>query len=290
VRLGPTGRRRATAALGLGAFALSATFLFASCQAAAQPVRIGPLDPRTVLTVPTRAPTPTVFPAPNPPTPEPPRPIPTVAALGSQPRPTSAPVAPTSTPNEAEKLRRTVRSVVRIQTDDGGGTGFVVRGRAGNVVVTNRHVIQDATSIVLITPDGNAYRTTVLQQGRTADLAALQIGSLPFPALGTADDRALRPGDPLYVVGFALGTRLLGDPTITRGVFSGRRFLDGVDHVQTDAAMNHGNSGGPVVNANGDVVGIATRGILGDDGRLAPGLNFALPWSVARDVLDQALG
>src|SRR5690606_39597118 len=55
----------------------------------------------------------------------------------------------------------------------------------------------------------------------------------------------LRAGDPLYVIGFALGDELLGDPTVTRGVLSGRRMYGQVDYIQTDAAMNPGNSGGP---------------------------------------------
>jgi S1-C subfamily serine protease len=103
------------------------------------------------------------------------------------------------------------------------------------------------------------------------------------PAATLRNSADLQSAEPLYVVGYPLGTKLgIEEITFTRGIFSARRQTpNGVWYVQTDATMNHGNSGGPVGDANGNVVGVATF-VLRDSN----GLNFAVASDEIRAFLD----
>ena len=127
----------------------------------------------------------------------------------------------------------------------------------------------------------------MLTRDPVVDIALLEVADgLSLEPLARGDSQRLAPGDPLYVVGFALGTELLGDPTVTRGVLSGRRVVDGVEYLQTDAAMNPGNSGGPVLDGEGRVVGMAIGVIRETRGIPIEGVNFALAIEELQAFLD----
>ena len=244
------------------------------------------------LTVPTRAPTPT----PGVPTPAPTAPPaaspPTVVATPAVARPAPAPGGPPAAATSAAALVRTAtRSVARIRADRNTGTGFTVRQRDNEaLLVTNAHVVRDARSVSIIAPDGSEHPATVLNRDDEIDLALIAVADMTaMPPMALGNSAALRPGDSLYVIGFALGTDLLGDPTVTRGVVSGQRLIGEVDYIQTDAAMNPGNSGGPVFNAAGEVVGVATWGMRERRGEEILGINFAIPSNLVREVVDRWL-
>jgi serine protease Do len=184
-------------------------------------------------------------------------------------------------------VKMVVLSVVQVRTDLGLGTGFVlsVSGQQ-NVVVTNQHVIANASELSIITPDGIEHVAGLLRQDEAKDLAFLTSdGTNGMPVLNSGQSDRLQAGDQLYVVGFALGTDLLGDPTVTRGIVSGRRQIGGRDFIQTDASMNPGNSGGPIVDALGNVIGVATWGIRGENGEVIQGINFGIPIEIVIDEL-----
>jgi len=141
--------------------------------------------------------------------------------------------------------------------------------------------------VTVIAPDGAEHPAHVLTRDPVVDIALLEVADgLSLEPLARGDSQRLAPGDPLYVVGFALGTELLGDPTVTRGVLSGRRVVDGVEYLQTDAAMNPGNSGGPVLDGEGRVVGMAIGVIRETRGIPIEGVNFALAIEELQAFLD----
>jgi serine protease Do len=192
--------------------------------------------------------------------------------------------------SEGTPIRASIQSVVSVRTDAGScGTGFAVaRVDSGTVVATCKHVTDGSPeSISVVLPDGTMQDATLLSSEESSDLAFILvegIDHLPILELDYADD--LEVTDRLYVVGFAFGPSLLGDPSITQGILSGRRMIGGVDWLQTDAVVNPGNSGGPVLNLDGYVVGVASWKIAGTDEVRAEGIGFAAPSELVQTELD----
>ena len=170
--------------------------------------------------------------------------------------------------------------------DEGAGSGIIVR--PDGYIVTSAHVVLNAEEIKVNLPNGESYAATVVGRDRVTDLAVIKIDAenLPTVTFGTSDD--IRVGDWVVVLGNALALR--GGPTVTLGIISakGRTFNTErgplYDMIQTDAAINEGNSGGPLVNLNGEVVGISTA-ILPN----AEGIGFAVSSSVARPIIDSLI-
>ncbi len=254
----------ATVLAGALAVALGVVLALRLQQPPARPV----LDPRVQLTV---------------------TPIPTLPPLDVTPVRTSTPTpaalsTPAATPlavssSEIDNpARAAIDSVVQVRTARSQGTGFAWSRRGtALVIVTAAHVVEAASTVTVIAPDGTEHPTSVLTRDPVVDIALLEVADgLSLEPLARSDAQRLAPGDPLYVVGFALGTELLGDPTVTRGVLSRRRIIDEVEYLQTDAAMNPGNSGGPVLDSRGRVVGVAVAVIRNAQGIPLEELNFAV--------------
>jgi serine protease Do len=161
------------------------------------------------------------------------------------------------------------------------GSGFIIR--ADGLIVTNNHVIEDSTRIEVFLYNGETATATVVGRDPIGDLALLQMSSevsLSVVPLGSSE--ALRVGEFVVAIGSPFGF----EHTITFGIVSGihRRFMrSGVvgGYIQTDAAINVGNSGGPLVNMQGEVVGINTATIGRGE------LGFAIPIDAAKAVLPQ---
>jgi serine protease Do len=125
------------------------------------------------------------------------------------------------------------------------GSGFIID--SSGLIVTIKHVIEDASHLTVTLQDNATYRATLLGQGIEADIALLKIEALrPLPAVTFGDSDAIRPGDPVLAIGSPLG---LGG-SVSAGIVSAlnRDIGDSpfADFIQTDAAINHGNSGGPL--------------------------------------------
>ena len=163
------------------------------------------------------------------------------------------------------------------------GSGFIID--PSGLVVTNNHVIADADEISIIMHDGQAYKAKVLGADAKADLALLKLqdapAKLPFVTLGNSDDS--RVGDWVIAIGNPYG---LGG-SVTAGIVSARsRDINAGpydDFIQTDAAINKGNSGGPLFNMKGEVVGINTAIFSQTGGSI--GIGFSIPSNLARPVL-----
>lgn len=168
---------------------------------------------------------------------------------------------------------------------DSGGSGFVVS--ADGYVVTNNHVIEGATKL-RVRLEERYYDATVKGADPATDLALLKIeAGRPLAFLPLGDSDRLRQGD--YVM--AIGNPLLLDHTVTVGVVSAKGRSIGLtrdssfeNFIQTDAAINRGNSGGPLVNLAGEVIGIATAMNGG-----AENIGFAVPVSTLKSVLPQLM-
>jgi hypothetical protein len=161
-----------------------------------------------------------------------------------------------------------------------------VTASADGLVLTNAHVVNGQGTIRVELADGRTLFATVVVADDDADLALLRVPATGLEAAVFGDSTRLKTGDPLVVAGFALD--LPGEPSISRGIFSGRRSLPGAhfDYLQTDAAMNPGVSGGPMLNLTGEVVGINTWGIQNLGGRSIQGVNFAIPAEAAGSFVE----
>jgi len=177
---------------------------------------------------------------------------------------------------------------IEIETDDGvfgggQGTGFIIS--SDGQVVTNAHVVENATDIKVMLYDGTIKSAELVQQDPTRDLAVLKIEGENLPAARLGSSAEVEVGDEVLAIGNALG---LGDtPTVTTGIVSAlERELQLTGSrltrlIQTDAAINPGNSGGPLVNASGEVIGVNTA-IAGN----AEGIGFAISIDHARPVIE----
>lgn len=164
------------------------------------------------------------------------------------------------------------------------GSGFIVD--PAGIVITNNHVIGEANDITVILQDGTRLKAEIVGKDSKVDIAVLKVKSdKPLPAVKFGDSDKLRPGDWVVAIGNPFG---LGG-TVTAGIVSARGRDIGAgsydDYIQTDAAINKGNSGGPLFNADGEVVGINTA-ILSPSGG-SVGIGFAVPTSQAMPVVDQ---
>ena len=201
----------------------------------------------TIAAMPTPTPTPTPVPTATPtPTPSPtatpaPTPTPTPAPTAT-PRPTPTPT-PVPTTTQASSLREIVKqarpSVVRIESQAGGGSGavFEVNGQTA-LIITNHHVIEGVAEVTVTVNDSTPYRGTVMGTDTVRDLAVVKICCGNFSKLPFGDAASLEPGDEVIAIGYALG--LSGEATITRGIVSAVRYDDShqSDVIQTDAALN----------------------------------------------------
>ncbi|MCL0105627.1 trypsin-like peptidase domain-containing protein, partial [Dehalococcoidia bacterium] len=168
-------------------------------------------------------------------------------------------------------------------SDEGSGTGIIIK--SDGFIVTNYHVIQNASDIEVVLWDGTSYSAELVGSDVLTDLAIVKIGAVDLPPIEFGNSQKLRPGDWVFTIGNALA--LKGGPSVTLGIVSGLgRTIktergDLYDMIQTDAAINKGNSGGPLLNLNGEVVGINTAVY-----RSAQGIGFAVSSSVSQSVLN----
>jgi serine protease Do len=168
------------------------------------------------------------------------------------------------------------------------GTGFLID--PSGTIVTNKHVIAGAFRITVTLFDQSQWHAKVLAAAQLLDLAVLKIDvGHPLPFLKFADSDRARIGDPLIVIGNPLG---LGT-SVSSGIISAlHRDLSNTpidDYIQTDAAINHGNSGGPVLDRDGEVLGVATILVTASAGQGSEGLGFAIASKEAEYAVQHLL-
>ena len=163
-------------------------------------------------------------------------------------------------------------SIVLVVTPEGVGSGFVV-GTDGQVV-TNAHVVHELALVSVRIHDQSTYEARVVDRDPSADIAYLQLqGNPPVPAIAIGNSDRVRLGEEVIAIGFPLADEFTENPTITKGVLSGK--TNGL--LQIDAALNPGNSGGPLLNTMGCVIGINTLVVRQAKGIPIEGFGFAIP-------------
>jgi S1-C subfamily serine protease len=206
-----------------------------------------------------------------------------------------------SVPGDSSSMEGVVRlalpAVVQVQTSEGSGSGFFIT--AQGLVATNAHVIGNLQSATIITSSGKAFQSHDIYVDHDRDLALIKIDADGVRFLQISP--TLPPqGSDVVAIGTpgahdATGTILLQN-TVTKGIVSGvRQFSDATvanipgragDWIQTDAAINHGNSGGPLLDRSGNVIGVNTLSFAGK----TPGINFALASTELIQVVNSRLG
>lgn len=172
-----------------------------------------------------------------------------------------------------------------IQEQQGQGSGFITR--SDGVILTNAHVVDGASDVSVTLPDGRSFSGKVLGSDPLTDVAVVKVVASQLPVAPLGDSARVRPGEWAIAIGNPLGL----DNTVTAGIISAIQRTNAVGegqrvpYIQTDAAVNPGNSGGPLINDRGQVIGINTAI------RQAPGagLSFAVPINVARQIASQIL-
>jgi len=165
----------------------------------------------------------------------------------------------------------------------GQGSGFIIS--SDGLILTNAHVVREAKDVTVKLSDRREFTAKVLGSDPTTDIAVLRIDAKDLPTVRLGDARQLEVGDPVLAIGAPYGL----EQTATQGIVSAKgRSLPGdavVPFIQTDAAVNPGNSGGPLFDGTGSVVGINAQ-IYSRSGGFQ-GLSFAIPINVALKVKDQ---
>lgn len=171
-----------------------------------------------------------------------------------------------------------IKSVVTIRTDVGQGTGFIISDEG--YVITNYHVMQNAKSAGIFTYEGETHAVQLIGKNENMDIALLKIDG-EFEKLNLADSDDIQIGEKVIAVGNPLGLQF----SVSEGIVSAvhRPGPNGLEaYIQTDAALNPGNSGGPLINKQGKVIGINNFKIGGGES-----LGFALESNYIEDTVNE---
>lgn len=168
------------------------------------------------------------------------------------------------------------------------GSGFIID--PSGIIVTNKHVIDGALNITVVFDDGDRKSGKLLAVAAMLDVAVVKVDvDHPLPTLQWGDSNALRVGDPVLTIGNPLGLGM----SVSAGIISAlnRDIQDTPfdDYIQTDSAINHGNSGGPMIDVDGHVVGVDTALYNPEEAGGFIGIGFAIPSDSARFVVERLL-
>ena len=196
----------------------------------------------------------------------------------------SSPAAPATPASEDEAdgalslqeiYKKCIGSVVSItasaQSGKSSGTGIVLS--ADGYLITNHHVIENAQVIAVQTSDDRQFQASIIGSDEASDLAVLKVDATDLQPAEFGDSGKLAVGDRVVAIGDPLGAQLRGTMTL----------------IQTDAALNNGNSGGPLINCYGQVIGINTMKLRSYYSTTAEGLGFAIPMAVAKPILEELM-
>jgi serine protease Do len=176
------------------------------------------------------------------------------------------------------------------QVTEGIGSGVILT--TGGYILTNRHVVDNSTSLTVELADGRTFPAAIVREASGTDLALIRIDATGLAAASIGSSAALEVGQTALAIGSPLGTYT---ETVTQGIISGlgrevtvtneltRRQMTLTNLIQTDAAINAGNSGGPLLDAAGNVIGINTA-----TSTSAEGIGFAIPIDAAAELISVA--
>ena len=174
----------------------------------------------------------------------------------------------------------------RIPNQELGSGSGIIYSKDG-YIITNYHVIEDATSVMITLSDGTEYDARIIGSDSSSDLAVLKVEAEKLPAADFGDSSALQIGELVVAIGNPLGY----ENTVTDGIVSGlnRQLTDYIDSatlIQTNATINSGNSGGALVNSRGEVVGINSAKLVASN---AEGMGFALSINEVKPIVEEII-
>ena len=181
----------------------------------------------------------------------------------------------------ADVTENALPSIVQIIAGSGAGTGFIIN--EDGLTVTNRHVVQGNNRVTVRLATGERHQGSVTRRHSILDLAYVKIDShRRFTPIAIGDSNRIRVGEDVIAIGFPLDQSLGQDPTVSVGIISAKRN----NLLQTDASLNPGNSGGPLLNMFGQAVGVVvSRLVSTDEGRPVFGIGFAIPINAVHSEL-----
>lgn len=179
----------------------------------------------------------------------------------------------------ADVVEAAMPAVFTIITPRGWGSGFLIN--QSGIAITNAHVVDTAREFMATMHDGREVQGIVLGVTLDADLALVSLEGDGYEYLRLGVDREVRIGEEVFAIGTP-ENKLLGQ-TVSKGIISGVRELDGESLIQTDAPINQGNSGGPLLSIDGAVIGVVVSKMADSDNN--EGLAFAIPITVALQSL-----
>lgn len=210
-----------------------------------------------------------------------------IGALTEIPLPTPTPASTGLT----QTVSHVVGAVVAINTPAGTGSGFFFED---GLVMTNAHVVSDylrATVVSKFNGINLGITGTVIGVDEELDIAVIEVSKNPErPTLKFGDSRTTQLAEDVLVIGFPL-SNILGEAiSVSKGIISSKRNIDGVEMIQVDAATNPGNSGGPLVNSQGKVIGMVTLKIVNEvANRFFEGTGIAIASNAIQDRLPSLL-
>ena len=179
----------------------------------------------------------------------------------------------------SEIIEEVIPAIVSIKTNIGSGSGFFVR--SNGYLVTNYHVIKGATAASVINSKGETFGVRIVGYSKNADIAVLYINETGFKYLNFVSSVGVKAGEKVIAVGSPIGS----DYTVTQGIISAvDREINGNSYVQIDVPINPGNSGGPLINIEGEVIGMNTLKIPGYEG-----LGFALSADYVKNIVNEII-
>ena len=181
--------------------------------------------------------------------------------------------------DEENAIGKAKKSVVKIVGDYIIGSGFIIS--SDGYVVTNYHVIQNEVNPHVVFDNGKSYLAKIISYDPIVDLAILKIAEKDLPVLSWGNSDEFSIGSAVYALGYPWADILKGEISVTKGIFSAKRRSDDgvVEFIQTDTSLNHGNSGGPLIDRCGKVVGVNIAVI-----KETEGLNFAISQKIAQPL------
>ena len=221
-----------------------------------------------------------------------------IAALvaGGEPSPQATPAGlssatpasmPTPTPSLAEVVSLVKNAVVQIRTPFGTGSGFIFDKKG--LVLTNAHVVGHFHRVTVYFSEELAIlvkTAEVVGIDKNVDLAVLSLlGEGEFSSLTLGDASGVNLADDVLAIGYPLSFVPGDTVSITKGIISAKRTIEGLEWLQTDAALNPGNSGGPLIDLSGNVVGVNTIRVDRQDGKDIEGVGLAISVKVVKELL-----
>jgi S1-C subfamily serine protease len=179
----------------------------------------------------------------------------------------------------SDLVKSSIYSVVTIETEMGHGSGVIVS--KDGLIVTNNHVVNGYDKVNVIFANGFSFAGNVIRYNKNFDLALIKIEGNGFSALAFGNSDSTQVGD----LAIAIGTPSLKDlgQSVTRGIISGKRIIESKAYLQTDVSISPGNSGGPLIDEKGCIIGIITSKLLGKG---VEGIGFAIPSNEVIKILN----